>query len=287
MSETNDWRDELLQPAADAAAAPPADAPPPAAFGARLKWERERAGLSVGDVATRLRLHVNQVRALEDENLKALPEAAYVRGFLRSYARALDLDPTPLLADYGARVAPPEASVVDGMTQTRDYSPVRAAAREQTSRRVVITGSLVLLAALGAIGWYVTHNKPAEVAVPAAPPPAVPAAPAPAPAPVAAAPAATPSPTPVEPSPALTEPVAATPLLKLRFNGPSWAEVKDAEGKVLHSQQNVAGTEFVIEGTPPFYVVIGDAANAVVEVRGEPYDMAAVARQNVARFTVN
>ncbi|MGE5712297.1 MAG: helix-turn-helix domain-containing protein, partial [Betaproteobacteria bacterium] len=42
-----------------------AEAPPPAAFGARLQWQRERIGLSVSDVAARLRLHPNQVRALE------------------------------------------------------------------------------------------------------------------------------------------------------------------------------------------------------------------------------
>jgi cytoskeleton protein RodZ len=284
MSDTQDWREELMPSAAAPAALEPDDAPPPSAFGARLKWERERAGLSVGDLATRLRLHVNQVRALEEENHKALPEAAYVRGFLRSYARALDIDPAPLLADYAARVTPPADSVLDGMAQTRDYSPVRAAAREQTSRRIVITGSLVLLAALGALGWYVTHTKPVAVAAPSVAP--VPA-PAPQPAPAAVAPATPPAPVPASPAALPAETVAAAPLLKLRFTGPSWAEVKDAEGKVLHSQQNVAGTEFVIEGTPPFYVVIGDAANAVVEVRGEAYDTAAVARQNVARFTVN
>ncbi|HQR21846.1 MAG TPA: DUF4115 domain-containing protein, partial [Burkholderiaceae bacterium] len=75
--------------------------------------------------------------------------------------------------------------------------------------------------------------------------------------------------------------------LKLKFTGPSWAEVKDAEGKVLHSQHNVAATEFVIEGTPPFYVTIGDATKASVEVRGEAFDLAPHTRQNVARFTIN
>jgi cytoskeleton protein RodZ len=83
------------------------------------------------------------------------------------------------------------------------------------------------------------------------------------------------------------EPVPAPPLLKLRFTGTSWAEVKDAEGKVLHSQHNIAGTEFVVEGTPPFYVVIGDAGVSTVEVRGEVFDLAPHTRQNVARFTIN
>ena len=266
---------------------------PPQSFGARLRWERERAGLTIADVAGRLRLHPNQVRALEDEALDRLPEAAYVRGFVRSYARVFTLEPEALLADLATKIAPAGASVVDGMTQARDYSPVRAAAREQTSRRLVVIGGVLLLIVLGVLGWWATHR-----AVPAVTSGTV--APAASAAPTPVSPAASgaesvttsggaPSPAPsTAPEPAaVLEPVPPPPLLKLRFTGPSWAEVKDAEGKPLHSQHNVAGAEFVIEGTPPFYVVIGDVANATVEVRGESYDLAPHTRQNVARFTIN
>ncbi len=271
----------------------PAETPveqPPTSFGARLRWERERAGLTVTDVAARLRLHPNQVRALEQETLTALPEAAYVRGFVRSYARILNVEPGPLLDDLASKIAPSSSSVVDGMTQQRDYSPVRAASREQTSRRLVVVGAVLLLIVLGILGWYATRESsprsttgtvvPAAPAVqgpPSAPPPVTePATPAPAAVPAGASESA-----------ALLEPVPPPPLLKLRFSGASWAEVKDAEGKVLHSQHNTAGAEFVIEGTPPFYVVIGDTTKTSVEVRGEAYDLSPYSRQNVARFTIN
>jgi cytoskeleton protein RodZ len=248
----------------------------------------------VSDVAGRLRLHPNQVRALEKEALAELPEAAYVRGFLRSYARVLNVDPVPLLADLGQKLAPPADSVVDGMVQARDYSPVRAAAREHASRRFVLAGAILLLIALGGLGWYATTQRTAP---PVAAPPA-PSAPTSAPTPAVAAepaPAATAGAQPAPPSePAgasdtatLTAPVPPAPLLKLRFTGPSWVEVKDAEGKVLLSQHSVAGAEHVIEGTPPYYVVVGDAAKVVVEVRGESFDLSPQTRQNVARFTVN
>lgn len=274
-------------------AAGPADAPiaepPPGPFGARLKWERERAGLTVNDVAARLRLHVNQVRALEREALADLPEAAYVRGFVRSYARVLNIDAGPLLEDLSAKFAPSAASVVDGMTQQRDYSPVREAAREQASRRFVVVGAVLLLVGLGLLGWYATRERTPVVTtgtvVPAAPAPQSSAPPAPAAA-AQATPASAAAATATD-TPAVMEPVPPPPLLKLRFGGASWAEVKDAEGKVLHSQHNPAGAEHVIEGTPPFYVVIGDATRTSVEVRGEVYDLAPHTRQNVARFTVN
>ncbi len=268
---------------------------------ARLTWERERLGLTVSDVAARLRLHPNQVRALEQESLAALPEAAYVRGFVRSYARILNIDPAPLLADLAPKLTPPADSVVEGIAKTRDYSPVRAAAREHASRRIVVAGAVVLLLALGALGWYATHPpRPEPAATPAPVASAAPSSPGPSTAvDVAAAPAAgaaTPA-MPVAASPeaapaaadaaSLTTPVPPAPFLKFRFNGPSWVEVKDAEGKVLLSQHTIAGAEHVIEGTPPFYVVIGDTTKAVVEVRGEAYDLAPYTRQNVARFTVN
>jgi cytoskeleton protein RodZ len=279
---------------ADAPVSTAADALPPTSFGARLKWEREQAGLGVTDIAARLRLHPNQIRALEQESLTALPEAAYVRGFVRSYARILNADPAPLLDDLSTKIAPAAGSVVDAMAQPRDYSPVRAAAREQASRRFVVLGAMLMLIVLGALGWYASRKQAETIAAasapaPAAVPPVVTSSPSPdpvaEPAPVAsAAPAATGS---AGDSSAVMEPVAPPPLLKLRFTGPSWAEVKDAEGKVLHSQHNVAGAEFVIEGTPPFYVVIGDTTKATVEVRGETYDMAPQTRQNVARFTIN
>jgi cytoskeleton protein RodZ len=288
----------------DAPADEAAEAPPPASFGARLQWQRERLGLSVTDVAARLRLHPNQVRALEQEALSALPEAAYVRGFVRGYARVLDLDPAPLLADLGQKLVPATASVVDGMAQARDYSPVRAAAREHASRKIVMAGAVLLLIALGALGWYATHKPrrepPSAVAsTPTLPVPASPSTPVPVTSgdtgsvpPSGAAPAAPAAATPEAATAAadtagLTTPVPPAPLLRIRFSGPSWVEVKDAEGKVLLSQHSAAGAEHVIEGTPPFYVVIGDTAKAAVEVRGENYDLAPYTRQNVARFTVN
>jgi cytoskeleton protein RodZ len=188
------------------------------------------------------------------------------------------------------------------MAQARDYSPVRAAAREHASRKIFMAGAVLLLIALGALGWYATHQPRPEPppAVTSTPPvPASPSAPAPitsgdsssAPS-TGAAPAVPATATPDAATAAadtagLTTPVPPAPFLRFRFSGPSWVEVKDAEGKVLLSQHSAAGAEHVIEGTPPFYVVIGDTTKATVEVRGENYDLGPHTRQNVARFTVN
>jgi cytoskeleton protein RodZ len=285
--------------AAPASAGEPAA---PASYGARLAAAREAAGLSVGDMAARLRLHVNQVRAIEAENLAQLPEAAYVRGFVRSYARALNLDPAPLIEDFNRKAQPPADSVVDGMARTQDFSPVRAAAQEQASRWLVLGLALVALIVLGLIGWFATRPPaPAPAAsAPAAPMPAPAALPATAVAVeqasvtvAAGADAAPPADAPA-PGGAAAEPVAAPSPpaadanvpLSMRFHGVSWVEVTDAAGKVLVSQLARDGDLLQPVGAAPLSVVIGDAGHATVTVRGQAFDLAAVTRSNVARFSV-
>ena len=267
----------------------------PASFGARLAAAREQERLSVGDMAARLRLHVKQVRAIESEDLAQLPEAAYVRGFVRSYARSLGLDPGPLIDDLNSKLAPAPDSVVDGIAKARDYSPVRAAAHERASRSLVLGVSVVALVALGALGWYATRQPrpepvpavaPASSAAPAQP--AAPAAGAEAPGPDRASPPSDTQPAAaVEPAPAPSQPMDESgALLLLTFSGSSWVEVTDAGGKVVVSQTAGAGEAIQPVGKPPFVVVIGDASKATVKVRGEVFDLEPVTRANIARFTV-
>ena len=76
-------------------------------FGARLKKERERKGLSRRQVfeATRIRPHI--LEALEAEDWDALPSRVFVSGFVRTYARFLGLEESDMAARYHA-LAPAE-----------------------------------------------------------------------------------------------------------------------------------------------------------------------------------
>lgn len=71
---------------------------PPLSVGKTLCEAREQLGLSVNDVANRIKFAPRQIEALEADDYVRLPEAAFVRGFVRSYARLLGLDPTSLLS---------------------------------------------------------------------------------------------------------------------------------------------------------------------------------------------
>jgi cytoskeleton protein RodZ len=79
--------------------------------GAMLKEARERLGLSVADAADQTKLAPRQIEALEADDYAHLPEMAFVRGFVRSYAKILHLDPQPLLALLPQAIASGAAQV--------------------------------------------------------------------------------------------------------------------------------------------------------------------------------
>ncbi|MBT9311018.1 helix-turn-helix domain-containing protein [Leptothoe kymatousa] len=63
-----------------------------AAIGGYLKTIRTHQGLSLQQVSQRTRVQPNQLRAIETGDARKLPEAIYVRGFLKQYAQALGLN---------------------------------------------------------------------------------------------------------------------------------------------------------------------------------------------------
>ena len=69
-------------------------------IGALLREERERRGLSYRAVAERTRLRPHFLEALEKEEWEALPPPAFLKGFLRTYARLLSLDERTVLGLY-------------------------------------------------------------------------------------------------------------------------------------------------------------------------------------------
>jgi cytoskeleton protein RodZ len=73
---------------------------PSSGLGEMLRQAREQAGYSQQDVAKELHLKLEIIQGMDDELLDELPEPAYVRGYLRSYARLIGLDPEVVLETY-------------------------------------------------------------------------------------------------------------------------------------------------------------------------------------------
>lgn len=68
--------------------------------GQMLREAREVRGLDIEQVASDLRLTSRQVQALEAEDFSALPEPTYVCGYVRNYARYLNLASDEIIARY-------------------------------------------------------------------------------------------------------------------------------------------------------------------------------------------
>jgi cytoskeleton protein RodZ len=77
---------------------------------------------------------------------------------------------------------------------------------------------------------------------------------------------------------------AASAALQLRARAPSWIEVQDANSQVLLSRHLKPGETVSLAGALPMRVKIGNAVATELVFRGQPLDLAASTRDNVARL---
>jgi cytoskeleton protein RodZ len=84
-----------------------------ASIGSRLSAAREKHKLTANAVADELKLDVNMIYALENDDKAALPSAIFVQGYLRRYARLVGLPEDELVRDYSEITdEPPPLTVV-------------------------------------------------------------------------------------------------------------------------------------------------------------------------------
>jgi cytoskeleton protein RodZ len=73
-------------------------------LGRFLKRERENKGLTIDHLAKVTRLRTNYIEALENEAWDSLPDQVFIKGFLKTYTRALGLDYAQVLKQFEASV---------------------------------------------------------------------------------------------------------------------------------------------------------------------------------------
>lgn len=291
--------------------------------GMTLAAARAELKLSVADVSQQIKYGVKQIAAIESDDYAKLPGMTFVRGMIRSYAKLVQLDPEPLLANLGRRDIPAAVSVD---LRTDGQEPFIESGGKSNHIYVSLTVAALLAVAVVAYEWRIHPPDTGEVvtikskstqgdATPAAPAqtpaPVASATPAPAlsvPAPPAqvqaqAHAAASPAVAASAPDPAITGARAAVPRartevaaggaagsasgskrIELAFEQLSWVEIKQADGKVLLSQLNPAGTSQVVRGVPPFDVVIGNAASVRLKYNNAAVDLRPYFKVDVARL---
>jgi cytoskeleton protein RodZ len=205
-------------------------------FGASFKKARESAGISLDQIAIETRISTRFLAAIEGEEFHLLPGGIFNRGFVRTYAERIGLDPDQAVAEYERLVQVREPG--DTLAPAVAESP-----KPQRNLYPIVIGALVLLI----IGFYIvtrqsgntvqTAGQPSPAvavttSVPPEPPPTAPettaAASVPTPSePESVPPAATTAPAPGPPAAPAPPAVATEPAIvaDLEITEPSWIRV--------------------------------------------------------------
>jgi cytoskeleton protein RodZ len=283
--------------------------------GALLRDARQAQGITIDTLAASLKVPVQKLHALEQDQFDQLLDPVFARALASSVCRILRSDPVPVLQRLPAITAFKVTSQNRGINQPfreRDGGH-GASVWSHISRPVVLVGLALLLGALvlsllpviqqeiaqyrpenqGAAAKSVivdpvsvippvttqvlTRGTPAVSLNPPVPPP--PAAEVHA---VMATPTAAPtslaSPNPVE--------VNANALITFSAKSDSWIRVTDAKGVVVLGRTVRAGESAGASGVLPLAAVVGRADAIQVQVRGQAFSLNSVTKNNVARFEV-
>jgi cytoskeleton protein RodZ len=298
----------------------------PATLGARLAAKREQLGWAVAEVASHLKLAPRQIEAMEADNYAALPTMVMTRGFIRSYAKLLDLDVSDALAAISPATAaqPVRASAHGQLSTPFSESRFSLMGRSKFAYKWLVVLAVLLLLLAVAIRLDVlpvvqntlqslteksaasattaaseeaaaasstgadtqAADKEANAALTAAPAAAVPAADGATLTGAGVNAAAT------APAAANAATVAANPgtagggELSLNFRQDSWVDVKRADNTVLISRLVKAGSTETVDMSQPVSIIIGNIAGVDATLRGAPLDLKAGSKTNVARLNL-
>jgi cytoskeleton protein RodZ len=142
----------------------------PSDIGATLREARERQGLTIADCAERTRIRAKYIQALEEEKYGSMPEQAYARGFLRTYAVVLGLEPDELVAEFNRKSEPAGVGGDSAVLELRSREPqsgVPERRRKPPSRRRPRIGWLLLGAAVAVLLVVVAERSYGAEAGPA------------------------------------------------------------------------------------------------------------------------
>ena len=263
--------------------------------GEYLRSVRESRGLGLEEASQVTKIGKNYLVAIEEGQFDKLPNAAYIKGFLRLYAGYLSLSGDEVVKRYEQSTPSARPQSVTRAEPERPSMEIMERAKLGGHGRWVIPALLLGLVILAALFFNDGEEKgvrpapkvaevpaasPARVAVQpqrssAAPAPATTALPAPAPA-QGTAPAAAPAAAPATAPAAATVPAAATGaarhdgiILRLRFNQDSWLSIT-IDDSISQRYDLKAGDIIEWKGARSFVLDIGDGAAAEAEFNGRP-----------------
>ncbi|WP_368292657.1 RodZ domain-containing protein [Dehalobacter sp. TBBPA1] len=118
--------------------------------GAVLKKAREEKGLSYQEVEDSIKIRVRYLEALENENYGVLPGTTYTRGFLRTYAKHLGINPQEIIDSYNASLVKEAEPDIEPR-----LSPIPS---NQVWFRPVVLAGMAILAVIIVVGIIFVSN---------------------------------------------------------------------------------------------------------------------------------
>ena len=259
--------------------------------------------LSREQVARELKLSIDIIIALEEEDYENLGAPIFVTGYIRNYAQILNIPVEPLLAAY---------SQVKIETPPLVASAVRKPKRQYSSLVIkFVSAAILLIVIAGIVSWFqsqefnkasdsdkteitATVKQPQKGETDSLIEEASPKAPLVEPVPgLESEPVTSIASVPQSDSISVVEPLAiSTPVtvpentLSLRLSEDSWVDIRDSTGKRLIYDLLRAGKQRQVSGKPPYKVFLGNAKGVKIEYNGELIDIEKYRKGNLARFTL-
>ena len=238
-------------------------------FGGKLRLARERRGISLRQVAASTKISVATLEALERNDISKLPGGIFSRGFVRSYAIEVGLEPDETVREFLDRFP--------GEPAPASHVPVAIPEEEsqfesqQRMAGVMLKLVLVSLPIIAVILYFTFRSRPADVVGP--PPTTAGQAASVESAPSAAAPsaAAPPSQTPGE-APAASlpaAPVAGSMRIEMHPTGECWVRLT-VDGERIMERVMQPGEREARDVKDTAIVEVGDAAAFAFSINGRP-----------------
>lgn len=220
--------------------------------GERLRQVRVSQKREIDDVSRELNIPPHILVALEADDYAALPQPAFVRGYLRSYAKFLGIDANALVTRFGEIYA---ADTGRTTAQTLHDSPLKPLAKissRQQKRswrwlRWMLLVLVVVTVLYALAQWLTDGSDVTQPVVPVSPVETLEILPVP---------QVTAQTTPLT---LPTAPVSQTDRLVIQLSRAASVQVKDSTGKDLLSGRQEATQPLQIDGQSPFSITLPEA----------------------------
>ncbi len=278
--------------------------------GSQLRKAREACNLSRMDVAEQLYLEEKTIYALENDSYSELPEALFVKGYIRNYARLVGLDSEKLVKLYESSEIEQPPPALKNVCKTREKVSEDSSLPSWQIIFLGIVGVLLLLFVyLFNNSDLVEQNITTAVTQESIDPP------------LSAEifqdgddtdeervadlsaedtlgntnensddskgePAADENAETVAKAVTDMESSGDIATITMSFIRDSWVEVSDANDKRLYFDLAKNGSEINLSGVAPFNVLLGYAIGVTIQYNGEPFDLTPYIRGKMARFTL-